>query len=727
MTVSTVSKQTKTKQMQTQTYSINNLILNKDILSIYINNFWNDIFNNIKDGNYLMILVKVSFTESTEGIKSLAHLRSVNYEDKEIFINYIIERLGVLNESYKVLPINRIIFNYITKPGRVSDSLEDRGLTKEIIDNSVSFHRFNNMNLPLSGDPADYGDVRSETPMIDKTNSHFTRFMVINGNRFFEIDRFKDAGINKVKMLGAIGLSWTDTLLFDGIIQREIGKAFIYFSNGEVIARQKVLNSKPFSSVKSEKVMKTNFVTMDVETINQSGDLIPYLISAFNGSSYINSYATVVDGVINQQELVGSFISQLYTQFSKKGKTLTVYAHNLSSFDGIFLVRNMLTLGRVQPLIYNGRLISIKLRLSNGKTIVFKDSFLLLPNSLRKLCIAFNVVESKSIFPFLLSDILYKGLFPAYKYWTEISNEQYLSLSKEFIGLTWSFKDEAIKYCNLDCKCLFEILTKFNELIFKHFSINIHGSLTLPSLAMRIFKSKFVPNLPKGVIIHQMSGQIEKDIRLAYTGGAVDVYIPHNRIGNFFSRLFKKLYYYDVNSLYPFVMANVPMPVGLVKPFEGDIRKVKPNASGTFYCNIISPIDIKHPILQKRVETPDGIRTVAGIGSWIAWLNSNEVDNAIKHNYQFEIIKGYEYDTAIIFKEYVEVMYALRMEYDKNHPMNYIAKLLMNSLYGKFGMNSEATTVDIFDLSTQENQIKSHKILYLLLDPERVLFRPYSF
>lgn len=57
--------------LQTQTYSTSNLFLNKDILSIYINNFWNDIFNNIKDGNYLMIMVKVNFTDPTEGIKSI--------------------------------------------------------------------------------------------------------------------------------------------------------------------------------------------------------------------------------------------------------------------------------------------------------------------------------------------------------------------------------------------------------------------------------------------------------------------------------------------------------------------------------------------------------------------------------------------------------------------------------------------------------------------------------
>jgi len=177
----------------------------------------------------------------------------------------------------------------------------------------------------------------------------------------------------------------------------------------------------------------------------------------------------------------------------------------------------------------------------------------------------------------------------------------------------------------------------------------------------------------------------------------------------------KKLYYYDVNSLYPFIMAELPMPVGLVKTFEGDIRKVNPVASGVFYCNITSPSDIRHPILQQRIKTSDGIRTIAGcaahIGTWSGWYDSKEVDNAIKHKYQIEIVKGHEFNTAIIFKEYVETMYELRMQYEKGHPMNYIAKLLMNSLYGKFGMKSESSTVDLYNISTEANLLQFHDML----------------
>jgi hypothetical protein len=257
----------------------------------------------------------------------------------------------------------------------------------------------------------------------------------------------------------------------------------------------------------------------------------------------------------------------------------------------------------------------------------------------------------------------------------------------------------------LDCSSLHEILTLFNNLIFNEFKVNINPSLTLPALAMRIYKSQFMPENT----IYQILGQVESDIRQSYTGGAVDVYIPHNRITGFFNSIkaiFITLYYYDVNGLYPFIMAETPMPIGKPVAFTGNIRKYEPSAFGFFYCKITSPKHLEHPILQRKIETPDGIRTIAGLGTWNSWIFSSEMDNAIKYGYSFEILKGYEFKKGNIFKSYVETLYNLRIQYLKGHPMNLIAKLLMNSLYGKFAMKNQRTVVNIFNTSNEiENNL----------------------
>lgn len=146
------------------------------------------------------------------------------------------------------------------------------------------------------------------------------------------------------------------------------------------------------------------------------------------------------------------------------------------------------------------------------------------------------------------------------------------------------------------------------------------------------------------------------------------------------------------------------MPIGKPISFEGDILRLEPDAFGFFYCKITSPEYLEHPILQRRVKTNNGIRTIAGLGTWDGWIFSEEMKNAIKYGYEFEVIRGYQFEKGNLFKDYVEKMYNLRLQFDKSHPMNLIAKLLLNSLYGRYGMKPSFTRVDLYDCSTDEGK-----------------------
>jgi DNA polymerase type B, organellar and viral len=85
-------------------------------------------------------------------------------------------------------------------------------------------------------------------------------------------------------------------------------------------------------------------------------------------------------------------------------------------------MKYLIKYGQLKPLIFKGKLISIKLKMKDGenknkfKTIVFKDSYLLLPYSLRKLVKAFSLKTVKGFFPFNLFNIFYKGSFPDFKF-----------------------------------------------------------------------------------------------------------------------------------------------------------------------------------------------------------------------------------------------------------------------------------------------------------------------
>lgn len=466
-----------------------------------------------------------------------------------------------------------------------------------------------------------------------------------------------------------------------------------------------LLPAKAFKKGVLDNKITNFFVTLDIETIKQNGKLIPYLICAYNGSRAVYSYT------LDQEKLFKNFILKLVTMIPPKALKLTAYAHNLSGFDGVFLMNQLVKFGEVEPLVFNGKIMSIKVHLNIegyiGRTIIFKDSYLLLPNSLRKLCELFNLNISKTYFPFHLSDINYKGPIPDIAMW-DICGTEYATIARRFKNKAWSFKAEAIKYCKIDCVSLHQILTMFNEFIFEHFSVNIHGSLTLPALSMRIYKAMYMPE----DTIFQLTGEVEKAIRESYSGGAVDVYKPHNKIGTYtMSDQYRKVYCYDVNALYPFVMASKLMPVGRPIVFEGNIRRFEPNAFGFFYCEITSPSNLEHPILQRRVVTEEGMRTIAGLGTWTGWVCSAEMDRCVELGYQFTIINGYQFETANIFSDYIEKLYNIRMQFPKGHPMNQIAKLLMNSLYGKFGMRADITRVEIFNIFDEDDREIFHSLL----------------
>jgi hypothetical protein len=136
--------------------------------------------------------------------------------------------------------------------------------------------------------------------------------------------------------------------------------------------------------------------------------------------------------------------------------------------------------------------------------------------------------------------------------------------------------------------------------MFSLFGVDIQKYPTLSSLAFAIFRTKFMlkENIP------QLTGKIAENIRLSYTGGSVDMYIPEG----------KNIYCYDVNALYPSQMLANDMPVGLPSYFEGDITTIDPNALGFCYCKIKAPDNLKHPILQTHVKTSGGLRTISPIG-----------------------------------------------------------------------------------------------------------------
>ena len=169
-------------------------------------------------------------------------------------------------------------------------------------------------------------------------------------------------------------------------------------------------------------------------------------------------------------------------------------------------------------------------------------------------------------------------------------------------------------------------------------------------------------------------------------------------------------------------MKTFPMPTGQPSYVKGDLKNiidfVGPATSktrfsqipfGFFNVNVIAPSFLDKPFLPTRMKSSNGIRTIFPIGEWNDWYFSEEIINAMKFGYKFEFKEGYLFEKSFLFEEYINVLYEIKSSVDKDDPWYYISKLLMNSLYGRFGLNPEGVEVLIMSEEEADEIIKTQK------------------
>ena len=184
----------------------------------------------------------------------------------------------------------------------------------------------------------------------------------------------------------------------------------------------------------------------------------------------------------------------------KKYNQYKVYVHNFSHFDGVFLLGILSSLSdKLKPIIRDGRIIDLSFEFGEGKTkykLYFRDSYLLLPASLRRLAKNFKV-ENKGFFPFKFVNnknipLDYRGAIPTFETFDETTQIEYDDYSREFNNKAWDLRTETERYCELDCIVLYRIIAKFNEKIFTVFRADILKYPTLSSLAFAIYRQSFL-------------------------------------------------------------------------------------------------------------------------------------------------------------------------------------------------------------------------------------------
>lgn len=213
------------------------------------------------------------------------------------------------------------------------------------------------------------------------------------------------------------------------------------------------------------------------------------------------------------------------------------------------------------------------------------------------------------------------------------------------------YNKQLLEYNEQDCRCLYEVLESF----FEQTGVM---SETFATQALRVFRKDFLKEK-----IWKPHQNVLDFCRESYHGGHVEV----------FKRHCLSLNAYDVNSMYPFVMKQA-IPVQYI----GESRKRIGSKYG-FVRAVVKIPEMYTPPLPYRLN-----KLYFPMGQLEGVWSTEELDVAESMGVKIiSILKGVYFECREIFSEYVDNLYALKKR--SGEPTRTIAKLLLNSLYGKFG------------------------------------------
>lgn len=356
---------------------------------------------------------------------------------------------------------------------------------------------------------------------------------------------------------------------------------------------------------------------------------------------------------------------------SDKKNNYTLYFHNLK-FDGAFII---------SWLLHNGftHITNKKEKAGNTFTTLITDMgqfyaieiyFEVQSHHVNKV----KILDSLKIFPNFSVERVAEGFgLPIHK--LEIDYKK-----KRPIG--WKLTSQEINYIKNDV----EIMARALHIMFDQ-GLN---KMTIAGDAFNSYK-QFVPNFRKRFPI--LPKVVDSDIRLSYRGGFTYV-----------NEIFKEVpvgkgICIDKNSMYPSKMVQQPLPYGVPVFFEGKYKKdtAMPLYIQSMTCKFelkkgkIPNIQLKNNLSFMPNEylssSNDELATLTLCNpDYELFIENYNIEDITYHGgWKFKQCKG-------MFDDYINYWMEQKIKAGKegNQPMRQIAKLMLNSLYGRFGLSINA-------------------------------------
>jgi hypothetical protein len=230
-----------------------------------------------------------------------------------------------------------------------------------------------------------------------------------------------------------------------------------------------------------------------------------------------------------------------------------------------------------------------------------------------------------------------------------------------------------IEYAKRDTEILRKGMPRFDSLLRKHFGVSLGH--TTAGTALKAWQN----TIPDNVYYNPSKwGEREAFIREGYYGGLV-----------FLTRtdVIEGAVTFDINSSYPHQMCEHGVPSGAVISTDD----YKSGYMGIYRVRVRTPSNLVVPILPRRNEK-GYMRWHAGEFDTV--VTSSELIFAANQGYEIlEVYEGVAFEERIFpFNDFIDKCKAIRFKY-KGKSEETLAKLMQNSLYGKFGSRRERLTV----------------------------------
>lgn len=260
--------------------------------------------------------------------------------------------------------------------------------------------------------------------------------------------------------------------------------------------------------------------------------------------------------------------------------------------------------------------------------------------------------------------------------------------------------EESIIYCRQDVNILKVAMLGFIEFIQAENLGNF--KMTIAGQSFNAYRHRFM-NEP--ILVHRKPLELKTE-RAAYAGGRTEAW----RLGS----IPGKVPVLDVNSMYPAVMLENKFPVELIS-YRKKLKIIELQDFINRGYLICARVEI---CTKQRYYFQKSNKLIFPIGTFETTLTTPELIHALENKHIVKVFDTCIYRGANIFSDFITYFYTKRLEAkdNKNEVLSLLYKLIMNSLYGKFGQKAihweliGTAPVDVIEVETIFDHVTRQRV-----------------